>query len=155
MSIGSAIRGTCIGHLDLTEFLAVDESAPVREVLEAMRDQNRTTTLVLREQELRGIFTERDVLRKVALRGEVLDRAVGELMTPSPVVVRADDTLLRAIRCMNEGHFRDLPVVDETGRVLGNLTDNAIVRHLADHLQAEVLNLPPEPGQVPATEEGA
>ena len=36
-----------------------------------------------------------------------------------------------------------------------NLTDNAIVRHLAQHLQAEVLNLPPDPDQVPKTVEGA
>ena len=67
--------------------LTADERAPVREVLEQMRQCNRTTTLVMRGPELRGIFTERDVLHKVALRQGILDRAVGELMTPRPSVV--------------------------------------------------------------------
>src|SRR4051812_306859 len=110
MSIGRAIRGGSVGHLDLSEYLAVEEQAPVREVLAGMRRENRTTSLVMRDGQLRGIFPERDVLHKVALREGILDLSVADLMTPDPVVVRPDDTILGALRLMNVGHFRDLPV---------------------------------------------
>ena len=56
---------------------------------------------------------------------------------------------------MNSGHFRDIPVVDARGQVLGNLTDNAVARYLCEGLQAEVMNLPPDPNQVHRTVEGA
>jgi CBS domain-containing protein len=155
MSLGKTISRNCVGHLDLSEYVAVDAAAPVRDVVELMRGENRTTTLVLRDDRLAGIFTERDVLRKVALRDGALDLPVGELMTPDPVVAAADLSIRGALRLMKEGHFLDLPVVGASGKLLGNLTDNSIVRHLADHLQAEVLNLPPDPAQVPEKEEGA
>jgi CBS domain-containing protein len=76
-------------------------------------------------------------------------------MTPAPRVVGPEANILTALRIMTEGRFRDIPVLGPEGRLLGNLTDNSVVRHLADHLQAEVLNLPPEPDQVPGSPEGA
>jgi CBS domain-containing protein len=155
MSLASEVRNGHIGHLDLEAYVKADESTSVREVVRLMRRLDRTTTLVTRDDRLAGIFTERDVLRKVVTRPETWDRPVRELMTPDPVVAHPDATILGALRLMNEGHFRDLPVVNERGKILGNLTDNAIVRYLADHLPAEVLNLPPDPNQVPKTVEGA
>jgi CBS domain-containing protein len=66
MTLGHAIRENLVGHLDLTEYVTAAEDAPVREVMGQMRRQNRTTALVLRDGGLTGIFTERDVLHKVA-----------------------------------------------------------------------------------------
>lgn len=155
MTLGKAIRENRVGHLDLTEYVTTTEDAPVREVVDLMRRLNRTTTLVTRDGALSGIFTERDVLHKVALQPSALDAPVRELMTREPRVIGPEASILGALRLMNEGHFRDLPVVAQDGKVLGNLTDNSVVRHLADHLQAEVMNLPPDPAQVLETVEGA
>lgn len=155
MTLGKAIRENKVGHLDLTEYVTTTEDTPVREVVSLMRRLNRTTTLVTRDGALTGIFTERDVLHKVALQPSALDAPVRELMTPGPRVVGPEARILGALRLMNEGHFRDIPIVDEDGGVLGNLTDNSVVRHLADHLQAEVMNLPPDPAQVLDKVEGA
>jgi CBS domain-containing protein len=155
MAVVNEIKTHMVGMLDLKEFVTVDETTPVSEVLRAMRTHDTSTTLVTREGRLTGIFTERDVLKKVVPDPEALGRPIRELMTPEPVVVRPQDTILAALRMMNEGRFRDLPVVDATGRIVGNLTDNAIVRQMGDRLQAEVLNLPPDPNQVPKTVEGA
>ena len=153
--VGHEIKTGTVGILDLRGCVLVEVDTRVRDVLREMRTHDHSTALITREGRLAGIFTERDVLKKVVFQPETLDLPVRELMTPDPVVVRPQDTILTALRMMNEGRFRDLPVVDCTGRILGNLTDNAIVRQLGDRLQAEVLNLPPDPNQVPKTVEGA
>ena len=155
MSLAETIRNSPVGHLDLEGYVAADAQTPVRDVLKLMRGFDRTTTLVTRSERLVGVFTERDVLRKVVSQPETWEKPIGELMTPNPVVIAPEETIQTALHRMNEGHFRDLPVVERDGKIVGNLTDNAIVAHLADHLQAEVLNLPPVPDQVPDTVEGA
>jgi CBS domain-containing protein len=155
MSIKEVIGGCIVGQLDLAEFATAEDTTPVVEVLRRMRACDSSTTLVTRDDRLVGIFTERDVLKKVVNRPERWELPVRELMTPNPVVVTTGDSVLGALRLMNEGKFRDLPVVDATGKIIGNLTDNAVVRHLGDHLQAEVLNLPPDPNQVAESAEGA
>lgn len=154
-SIKEIIRGCIVGQLDLTSFTIADEETPVSEVFRRMRACDTSTTLVTRGERLCGIFTERDVLQRALTRPERWALPIREVMTPDPVAVTTDVSVLTALRLMNEGHFRDLPVIDGRGRVVGNLTDNAVVRHLGDHLQAEVLNLPPDPNQVAATPEGA
>lgn len=154
-TITETVRNSLVGHLDLSGFVQTEEGTTVREVLALMRGHDRTTTLVTRDGRLTGIFTERDVLQKIVSNPQALERPVRDFMTPSPRCVRPDVSILGALRVMNEGHFRDIPVVDAEGKILGNLTDNAIVVHLCDHLQAEVLNLPPDPEQVPRAPEGA
>ena len=155
MSLGQTVQQHTIAVLNLKEFVAAEEETAVRQVVEAMRRGDRSTALITNGGRLTGIFTERDVLRKVLTAPGTWDRPIRELMTPDPVAVTPETSILGAVRLMNEGHFRDLPVVRPDGQILGNVTDNAIVRHLADHLAAEVLNLPPDPNQVPKTVEGA
>ena len=155
MRLTEEIQSGLVGHLDLEGYVATDRSTPVRQVLALMRQTDRTTALVTEDGRLTGIFTERDVLKKVVSRPDAWDRPVGEFMTPNPQVVGPDVNLVGALRRMRDGHFRDLPVTGADGRILGNLTDNEVVRHLADRLQAEVINLPPDPNQVPRTVEGA
>jgi len=48
---------------------------------------------------------------------------------------------------MESMHFRNTPVVNKGGAIVGNLTHFALIRYLAESFPAEVLNLPPEPGQ--------
>jgi CBS domain-containing protein len=155
MSIVNEIQRGVVGHLDLQGYVQADASAPVAEVLRLMCRYDRTTALITRDDRIAGIFTERDVLKKIAGREEVLDRPVSEFMTPDPTVIGPEANILSAVRVMNEGHFRDIPVVNAEGKILGNLTDNAIVSRLADRLQAEVINLPPDPNQIVKTVDGA
>ena len=154
-SIASHIRNGHVEYLDLHSFVTADEADPLREVIRRMRQCDCTAALITRGSRLAGIFTERDVLQKVLGRGVDLESSVSGLMTAEPVVASPEITLLEALRRMRDGYFRNLPVVDQSGTILGNLTDSAIVSYLCEHLQAEVLNLPPDPNQVPKTVEGS
>jgi CBS domain-containing protein len=144
-----------IGYLDLSEFVTADEEVPVAEVLRRMRHCGGVTALLMREGRLSGIFTERDMLTKVLADPEAGERPVRELMTANPVTALPQQDIRGALRVMRKGGFRDLPVVDENGRLLGNLTQGAVVRYLAGNLPQEVLNLPPVPDQAMPTPEGA
>jgi len=76
-------------------------------------------------------------------------------MTPDPVTIQSTDTIRDAISIMHEKHIRNLPMLDETGRILGMLTVGRIIRYLSYHFPSEVLNLPPKPSQSAEQVEGA
>ena len=76
-------------------------------------------------------------------------------MTPKPVCILAKDPIRLAVKKMEQGGYRHLPVLDETGRPVGVLTSTRIVHYLAEHFPATVYNLPPDPLAVPEEPEGA
>jgi CBS domain-containing protein len=76
-------------------------------------------------------------------------------MTPNPVAVHPKDSIGAAVRRMEEGGYRHLPVVDEVGRPLGMLSVKRIVHYLVEHFPATVYNLPPDPDVIPHEREGA
>ena len=77
------------------------------------------------------------------------------VMTPDPVTVGPKDPVRTAIRRMQKGGYRNLPVVDETGRPVGILSANRVVHYLVEHFPAIVFNQPPDPNAYPESPEGA
>jgi CBS domain-containing protein len=75
--------------------------------------------LVCEGGELRGIFTERDLLARVVAEGHDPARTrLAEVMTPDPDTIGAAEPVAEAVRRMDEGCYRHLPVL-EGGRVVG------------------------------------
>src|SRR5947199_231935 len=69
------------------------------------------------DDRLEGIFTERDVLQKVASAPETLAMRIEALMS-APDTLRPQSRIAAALRLMNEGHYRHVPVVDDDGRIV-------------------------------------
>ena len=91
-----------------------------------MHQAEADCVLVLDGERLVGIFTDRDAVLKVA--GRSLDGiAVGDVMTPDPVVLRHDDPIAVAIHKMAVGGFRHIPIVED-GRPTGVVTRPRRVR---------------------------
>ena len=80
----------------------------------------RAAILVEREGVPVGIFTERDLMRRVVAAGIGLDRAIEEVMTPDPETLGLDDGVAFALNRMSVGGFRNIPIVDENGAVVGH-----------------------------------
>lgn len=154
MSLQDELRSEQVRHLDLSRYCVVESQTPVRQVLEQMRAQRGRTALVTDDDKLVGIFTERDVLNKVVVAPESLDRPIDDLMTPRPITVLPDTPAADALWLMDDHHFRNLPVVDRQGNILGDMTHAAIIRFLATRYPVEVLNRPPRPEQYPRKAEG-
>ena len=97
----------------------VTRGATVVEAARMMKQRNVGSVLVVEGQRLAGIFTERDALfRVLAAARDPATTTLGEVMTPQPQTMEADEPFVRALRVMHEGKFRHLPVV-EYGRPIG------------------------------------
>jgi len=89
-----------------------------------------------------GIFTERDVLLKLALTGRNPETTpVLELMTTPVELATIDTRPGEALATMLERHFRHLPVVDSTGKLLGMLSIRNLLEQRIDDLSHELDSL--------------
>jgi CBS domain-containing protein len=94
-----------------TDLLTVDAGRPVVEVAGEMVERNVGAVLVMEDDRLAGIMTERDLLRAVA-RGLHDQAVVSDCMTRDPETIAPDDTTEHAAVLMLHGGFRHLPVVE-------------------------------------------
>jgi len=98
--------------------LVLQAGVTVQAATEAMRERHVGSVLVVDEKEhLIGIFTGRDAVKLLA-RGESSKLALSKAMTPNPLTIDPDQKAVDALRIMNDGGFRHLPVV-EHGRIWG------------------------------------
>jgi signal-transduction protein with cAMP-binding, CBS, and nucleotidyltransferase domain len=133
----------------------VGPAQTVADAVALMRREQVGCLLVCAAERVIGIFTERDLLRRVLAAGKPLTTPVSECMTPDPVTVHPKEPIGAAVRRMEEGGYRHLPVVDEAGRPVGVLSVKRIVHYLVEHFPVIVYNLPPDPNAVPQEAEGA
>lgn len=103
--------------------IAVRAETPISECVRLMRDNNVGSVLVVSddfEYKLLGIFTERDLLMRAHLiqEGSHWEKAVHSVMT-RPVITARLDQLELAPRIMVDNGIRHLPVLDESGRLVG------------------------------------
>jgi len=62
---------------------------------------------------------------------KALGQTVGEVMTTDAITIKPEKPLPQAAKLMHEKHIRRLPVVDDTGKVMGILTRGDIIRTMA------------------------
>jgi CBS domain-containing protein len=91
--------------------LTVEPTTPLQEAAERMSDRGVGAVLVLTNDHVSGILTERDVLRAVAT-GPVEGTHVAAWMTRDPETVDVDEPTRQAAAVMIHGGFRHLPVLD-------------------------------------------
>ncbi len=104
---------------------------------------------------LRGVLTERDIF-KVIVGGEIdPDAPVETLMNRTPRTLRLEQTVHEAITLFADGRFRNVPLVDDDGRVVGIVRQQDLLKYLAEAFPEELLNLPPRPHQRMKESEGA
>lgn len=98
----------------------------VAEAARLMAEHCCGSVVVLREGRVLGIFTERDLTRRVVAVGRDPGATrLGEVMTPDPDTIAADAFVADAVRLMDECCYKHLPVVDG-GRVIGVLAPEDI-----------------------------
>lgn len=133
-----------VNRLDLNDYCMVTPSTTVRETIEQMRDTRKHTAFIVGDHTvLQGLVTDRDVLRKVVNNPDVWDKPITDIMTPEPDTLPAAATAGDALRLMDERGYRNVPVVNDKGKPIGNVTYPALVAYLGEHFHAVVLNQPP------------
>jgi CBS domain-containing protein len=118
--------------------------APSVTVAEAVAEMNRHrvgSVIILDGERLVGIFTERDVLRRVV--GAAVDpnrTRVADVMTQSVITIAPEATIEETMRIFTEKRCRHLPVVDH-GRLVGTISIGDVTRWMADLHRTEAEHL--------------
>jgi CBS domain-containing protein len=102
------------------------------------------------DERLLGVLTERDVFGRLVgedVGGVDLQQPVDALMTTAPRTLRLDQSVGDAMALMRTGRFRNVPLVDDEGHLVGVVRQVDILKFLAESFPEELLNLPPRPHQ--------
>ncbi len=103
------------------DLITVDPSTTVAEAATIMGGKHVGSALVMEDDRLTGIFTERDIVRALGEHFDAAGHPVASWMTPNPITIGPDATTEEALDTMLGGGFRHLPVV-EGDRVVGMLS---------------------------------
>lgn len=116
---------------------SISDSHTVLEAARYMMEHNVGAVPVLRDGDLAGIFSERDIMNRVVAVGRTPGTtAVSEVMTANPRAVAADESIEECLFIMREFGFRHLPVVD--GKELKGLVSlRDVLMHQAAELERE------------------
>ncbi|GIW14115.1 MAG: inosine-5-monophosphate dehydrogenase [Tepidiforma sp.] len=117
----------------------IERSATVADAVRQMNEKGIGALLVVESGRPVGIFTERDVLRRVVDAGrDPASTHVAEVMTREPVTISPDWHVEEAMELMTSHRFRHLPVIED-GNLVGMISIGDLMRwvtiHQEDHIR--------------------
>src|SRR5271156_5349244 len=142
----SALANTALSEVVSQPPLMVSASATLADTIELMQQERRACVLVMDGDRLAGIFTERDILMKVA--GQPLDlihTPVSMSMTPDPFRLPADANVAFALSKMVLEGFRHIPLMDDAGRPTAVVSMRNLIEYLGGIYSPGMLTMPPHP----------
>ena len=146
-----------IGELEiLRPPVKCETGTMIRAAIRTMHDEQVGFILVVKDERLIGIFTERHLLTTIAA-GEIdVDtEPVDTVMDANPESLGETYDLAYAINRMSVAGHRHIPIVDADGRPTHVISARNVVEHFAEKFAKEVVNLPPDPEHaIPITAEG-
>ena len=111
---------------------SVSPQTTVFEALEEMMNKNISALAVMENNQLKGIFTERDYARKIILKGKSSkDTLISEVMTSGVITITPQDTIDYCMNLMTERHIRHLPVI-ENEMVCGMVSIGDVVKSIIE-----------------------
>jgi len=114
----------------------VDPDLDVRRALRIMIEKEIGSLVVMKEDKVLGIVSERDILRECDRHGEVpKGQAVREIMTENLIIGVPDDTLEYVMAIMTQNRIRHLPIM-EGGKLVGLVSIGDAVKHRLDEQEA-------------------
>lgn len=120
---------------------SVNPDTSVFQALEVMMEKNISALLVMENDTLYGIFTERDYARKVILKGRSSkDTPINEVMTSHLLSVSLPDTIDYCMKVMTNSHIRHLPVLDN-GVVCGIVSIGDVVKNIIESQKTTIEHL--------------
>ena len=136
-------------HHKGTQVWSVDPDATVFDAIKLMAEKNVGALLVMKDERLVGIISERDYTRKVVLKGKASkDTAVREILSGQVIHITPAHAVDDCMRLMTEHHVRHLPVM-EGEKVVGLVSIGDLVNHVItaqsqtiEQLQTYITGLP-------------
>jgi len=131
----------CILKLKSNNILSVTPETTVYKALETMVEKNVSALLVLENEKLVGIFTEKDYARKVILKGKASKQTrIGDIMTRDLVTVSPNTTVDECMQLMTNKFIRHLPVVNDDN-LMGVISIGDLVKYIIDDQKFIIQNM--------------
>lgn len=116
-------------------------NASVFDALKMMAEKNIGALMIIEEEKLLGIFSERDYARKIVLQGKAShDTHVNEIMTKTVITVQSVDSLEQCMELMSKNKIRHLPVVDND-KVAGIISIGDVVMAIIETQKETITHL--------------
>lgn len=147
-TMGSYDLRVPVRDLSLGPPVTVSPDTTIRAAIAHMQDGSFGCVLVVSPEDgtLAGIFTERDLLVKIA--GKKLDwdvQRVRDYMTADPETLCDTANLAFVLNRMTSGGFRHVPIVDKDCKPICVVSVRDVMRYICSFFEKEVENLPPRP----------
>ena len=124
-----------------TDIISCDVSTPVRDAVALLASKRIGALPVLDGGSVAGIFSERDVIYRLADEGSAcLDKTVGEVMTSPAITVEPSTKIDEALSMMTRRRFRHFPVV-ENGTLVDFISIGDMVKIKMDEIEQEAAAL--------------
>ena len=119
------------------EVLTVDCATPVRDAIQLLAERKIGALPVLRDGEVAGIMSERDIIYCLRSDGAaMLDWTVERIMTAPAITVTRDTEIMSALSLMTRRRIRHLPVVED-GALIGLVSIGDLVKYRMDRIEAD------------------
>lgn len=123
------------------EILSVSPDTIILKAIEKMAERSAGTALVMEGDQLVGIISERDFIRKIYLQNKCgQGMTVSEIMSSTLTTVSPDESLENCMSIMTEKRIRHLPVMSD-GKVVGVISIGDLVKFMAELKDFEIKNL--------------
>ncbi len=120
-----------------SDIIKVDASQPVREAIGILAGKRIGALPVMEDGLIVGIFSERDVIYRMADEGtSCLDKLVAQVMTAPPITVEQHTRIDEALGLMTRRRIRHLPVTDN-GEFVGFVSIGDLVKSRIDEVEHE------------------
>ncbi len=112
--------------------VSIGPGATIRELAQEMVSERVSSMLVITDDKLSGIVTDRDIRERVVAAGLDVDRPVSDIMTPDPTALHGDADAYEAAMVMMQENIHHLPVVDDNG-LIGMISRSDFMRLETEH----------------------
>ncbi|MCH7636233.1 MAG: CBS domain-containing protein [Proteobacteria bacterium] len=123
------------------DIISVKPETSVLDAIRLMAEKGIGSLVVMEDQELLGIMSERDYARKVIIKGRSSEStAVSEIMTANVFTTSSSETVNDCMSVMTEKKIRHLPVVEDNA-VIGMISIGDLVKAIISDQQEEIEQL--------------
>ncbi len=132
-------RRTRLGDVADRSQVMIESKSSVRDTVITMAEADTNCAFICQDGELRGVFTEHDVVMHVVAAPDVWEQPVDAFMSVEPAILDKLDSALDALQLMNERGFRNLPVVLDAAGSLANVSHYDLIGLASGFLDSQEL----------------
>ncbi len=108
--------------------VTISPEVPLREAAQKMIQEKVSFLVVVKDGELYGVLSEKDIVRALAEGKDLPQLKVSDVCTRNVITIRKDELLSKAAKLMREYNIRHLVVVDESGKPVSVLSIRDLLR---------------------------